>query len=498
LRDHVFSLKSTLITTKAVRVSLLDDAARVESLTVLSRFRTDFYTCLPARADALFELTDALLCTGGPVKTLVDLSLAPEMRRGHGALYGALNHGLLDVARLRRSLAGLPLPRARDGRIVLACDVSNWLRPDAATSPDRLFCHTYGRGKGSAQMIPGWPYSIVAALEPGRTSWTALLDAIRLGPGDEETAVTAAQLREVVERLRAAGHWKDGDLPILIVLDAGYDVVRLAFLLADLPVELLGRMRSDRVLYFPPPPQPPGKAGRKPKRGAEFKFADESTWPTPAHTTTSATSRYGQAVARSWGRLHPLLSRRSAWADHPAGELPVISGTVIRLQVDHLPGDRDPKPVWLWWSGTDATAADVDRLWRSFLRRFDLEHTFRLFKQTLGWTAPKIREPAAADRWTWLVITAHTQLRLARPLAEDLRKPWERPAKPGRLTPARVRRGFRRLHGKTPQPAGAPKPGKAGPGRPAGSKTPRRARQHPVGKRVKTDTRELSGKKQAG
>jgi hypothetical protein len=250
LRDHVFSLKSTLITTKAVRVSLLDDAARVESLTVLSRFRTDFYACLPARADALFELTDALLCADGPVKTLVELSLAPEHRRGHGAMYGGLNHGRLDVTRLRKTVAGLPLPRAADGRIVLACDVSNWLRPDAATSADRLFCHTYGRGKGSAQMIPGWPYSIVAALEPGRTSWCALLDAVRLGPGDDETAVTAAQLREVVERLRAARHWKDGGLPILIVLDAGYDVVRLAFLLADLPVELLGRMRSDRVLYF--------------------------------------------------------------------------------------------------------------------------------------------------------------------------------------------------------------------------------------------------------
>ncbi|MEV6742435.1 NF041680 family putative transposase [Streptomyces sp. NPDC051104] len=477
-------------------MSLLEDAARVESLTVLSRFRTDFYACLPARADALFELTDALLCTDGPVKTLVELSLAPEHRRGHGGLYGALNHGRLDVARLRRALAGLPLPRAADGRIVLACDVSNWLRPDAATSAERLFCHTYGRGRGSAQMIPGWPYSIVAALEPGRTSWTAVLDAVRLGPGDDETAVTAAQLREVVERLRAAGHVQDGDLPVLIVFDAGYDVTRLAFLLADLPVELLGRMRSDRVLYFPPPPQPPGKVGRKPKRGAEFKFEDEATWPAPARTTTSATSRYGQAVATAWDGLHPLLSRRSAWADYPEGELPVISGTVIRLQVDHLPGDREPKPVWLWWSGVDATAADVDRLWQSFLRRFDLEHTFRMIKQTLGWTAPKLRTPAAADRWTWLVLVAHTQLRLARPLAEDLRKPWERPAKPGRLTPARVRRGFRRLHGKTPRPTGAPKPGKAGPGRPAGSKNKLRAHQYPVGKQVKADPRESGGKKQ--
>jgi hypothetical protein len=34
-------------------------------------------------------------------------------------------------------------------------------------------------------MIPGWPYSFVAALQPGRTSWAAVLDAIRLGPADE-------------------------------------------------------------------------------------------------------------------------------------------------------------------------------------------------------------------------------------------------------------------------------------------------------------------------
>jgi hypothetical protein len=46
-------------------------------------------------------------------------------------------------------------------------------------------CHVYGRGKSNAQMIPGWPCSFVAALETGRTSWTALLDAQRLGPADD-------------------------------------------------------------------------------------------------------------------------------------------------------------------------------------------------------------------------------------------------------------------------------------------------------------------------
>ncbi len=157
-------------------------------------------------------------------------------------------------------------------------------------------------------------------------------------------------------------------------------------------------------------------------------------------TTITQTTRYGTAVAWAWDRLHPRLTHRAAWEDHSDGELPIIEGTLIRLKVDHLPGDRDPKPVWLWFSRTGAAPADVDRLWQAFLRRFDLEHTFRLFKQVLGWTAPKIRDPAAADQWTWMIIACHAQLRLARGLAADLRRPWERPASPGRLTPARVRR----------------------------------------------------------
>ncbi len=162
-------------------------------------------------------------------------------------------------------------------------------------------------------------------------------------------------------------------------------------------------------------------------------------------------------------------------------------GTIIRLVVEKLPSGGVNKPVWLWWSGTGATVADVDRCWQSFLRRFDVEHTFRLFKQTLGWTKPRLRSPEAADRWTWLVIAAHTQLRLARPLAVDLRRPWEKKAEPNKLTPARVRRGFRNLHAKTPSPARAPKPTTPGPGRPPGSKNRRLAPRHDVGRVLATD-----------
>jgi hypothetical protein len=426
-----------------------------------------------------------VLCAGGPVRILAGLSLVPEHRRGHGALYDGLNAGRIEVARLRWALAALPLPAWPDGRIRLGVDVSNWLRPAAETSPERMFCHVYGRGKGNAQMIPGWPYSVVAALEPGRTSWTAVLDAVRLRPADDETGVTAAQVRDVAERLITAGQWREGDPAILVVFDAGYDTARLSWLLKDLPVEVLGRLRSDRVLCFPAPPRRPGR-GRPARHGSEFKLADERTWPAPAVTTVTQTARYGTAAAAAWDRLHPRLTSRAAW-EHHDGELPVIDGTLIRLQVDHLPGDRDPKPVWLWSSAAAATAAEVNRLWQSFLRRFDLEHTFRMWKQVLGWTAPKIRDPAAADRWTWIIIACHTQLRLARPLAENLRLPWERPAPPGRLTPARVRRGFRNIRATMTCPAGAPKPGKPGPGRPPGSKNRHPAARHDVGKTTRRE-----------
>lgn len=43
------------------------------------------------------------------------------------------------------------------------------------------------------------------------------------------------------------------------------------------------------------------------------------------------------------------------------------------------------------------------------LRCFDIESTLRFAKNTLGWTAPDVRTPEQADRWTWLMCaTRHS------------------------------------------------------------------------------------------
>ncbi len=152
---------------------------------------------------------------------------------------------------------------------------------------------------------------------------------------------------------RRAAH--DGDPRILIVVDAGYDVPRLAFVLADLPVDVLGRLRSDRVMRL----TRATTADRAPSGGPAATAPNclsptPTTWPHPSVVTTTDTSRYGTATATAWDRVHPRLTHRTCWLDH-TGPLPIIEGTLIRLQVEHLRGDRHPKPVWLWISTVEAT-----------------------------------------------------------------------------------------------------------------------------------------------
>ncbi|MBU3866931.1 transposase [Streptomyces sp. 4503] len=97
-------------------------------------------------ADALFAVTDAVLCSDGPVTSLAD------EHRCVWAMYGMVNHGWLEPHRLRQLLAAMPLPRAAVGRIVFAGDVSNLLRPDAPTSPELL---PYGWAEVLISSFPG-------------------------------------------------------------------------------------------------------------------------------------------------------------------------------------------------------------------------------------------------------------------------------------------------------------------------------------------------------
>ena len=226
-------------------------------------------------------------------------------------------------------------------------------------------------------------------------SWTAPVDAARLHPLDDADQTAAVQVRELLGRLDAGG-----TVP-LFVFDAGYDSAQLTLDLATERVAVLVRLRSDRCFYADPPARPAGTTGRPRRHGAKFALADPATWPTPTATLVATDDQYGNVTVQAWGGLHPKQQRHPGHGSK--GPRPIVRGTIIRVAVERVPArTRPPKVLWSWWAGPDGTALDLDLAWRAYVRRFDLEHTIRFCKQTLGWTTPRPRHPEQADRWTWL------------------------------------------------------------------------------------------------
>ncbi|GAA4208207.1 hypothetical protein GCM10022252_73010 [Streptosporangium oxazolinicum] len=406
-----------------------------QGLAALTVFRRELMACFTCRPDALFELTDAVLATG-PVVWLPHLSLDPLHRRGHGSVYAALAKGQINTGTLRDLLA-----RQLDQRpAVFAIDVSCWARSDAECSPGRGFYYHPTRHSAGKPIIAGWAFSWLAGLELTTNSWTAPLDVLRLPPGTNVNDAAATQILQLLPRLPDAG----GRLP-LFVFDGGYDPVRLVLALKDAPTQLLVRIRSDRCFYADPPPAEVGVLGRPRRHGRKFACADPATWPPSTAALTTTDAQYGTVTVHAWSGLHAKTQQHDGHGSR--GPRPIVAGTVVRLTVTALPGrSRKPATLWLWWHDPTGCPSDLDPLWRSYVRRFDLEHTFRFCRQTLNWTLPRPRTPEQADRWTWLVLAAYTQLRLARHLVTDLRLPWEKPLSINRLTPGRVRRAFRSVH----------------------------------------------------
>lgn len=442
-------------------------ASTHEATEQLRRFRSGFYRSLTSWADAGFELCEAVLCAPAPVSSVPTLSLEPVFRRSHGSLYKALDRGRIDAEAMRDLLAA---HRPAGWPLVFAVDESTWARCDAETSPERGFYYSASTHSAGQPIVAGWSYQWITALDWACESWTAPMDARRIPPTADSVEVTTTQVRDLTARLEQAG--PTGQVPVF-VFDAGYDPIALTHELAQTRADVVVRIRDDRVFYTDPQQPSPGTRGRPRRHGNRHGCAEPESWPTPDYECTTSDDRYGTVHIAAWHGLHPKLGCRGHWTDFD--QPPIVAGTVVRVDVQHLPKptSRTKKTLWLWVAGPDP---DLEVCWRAYLRRFDIEHTFRFVKNTLGWTTPSLRTPEQADRWTWLVVAAYTQLRLARSLVEDQRMPWERRAKPGRLTPTRVRRGFRRTAATLGTPASPPKSRSPGPGRPKGTATGPRTR----------------------
>ncbi len=466
--------------------------ARYRAYQALREFRARLYGCLTARADAAFELVDAILCADHAVTSLAELSLVPAFRRGHGALYDALaagrigqeklaalltgtlpqlvdgdesrawvaGHDKIDRGLLEQALAGLPAGQAaqvreacaRWTRLRFAIDATPYPRPDAECSPGRGHVHHDAcRCDGTRKTIPGWEYQFTAALGHLRTAWAALIDVERTTHATR-TRQTIRQVRNLLRRLAAAG--PDGGGAPLVICDAGYSAAALTAGLAA--------ARCTCSSGCPPaacstPTRSPGPA-RRPARQARHAGhlrrrprpgqSRAGRVPHPArHPAVRHRPRRRLAPGASPDPRRPRLVRRlgrrpARPARHRAARPGRAPARRPHPAQDDVAVARRPAPL------------SCDELWRAYLARFDEEHAFRFAKGHLGLTAARVRTPDQADRWVRLVMAAAAQLLLARPLAADLRRPWEKRPDPTRpLPPGRVRRGLQ-----TSGPAWHPRP----------------------------------------
>jgi hypothetical protein len=343
------------------------------------------------------------------------------------------------------------------GEPISAVDVSVWPRCDAETSPERAISSHAARHSAGQPIVAGWASSWIAQLSFARESWTAPLRIRRLRPQEHANVLAAEQIAAFLPHLPA-----EGRLPWFLFA-AGYDPVQLTQVLGEARAASLVRLRAGRCFYADPTAQP--RTGRPRRHGHKFACDAPQTWPTPTGDLTVEDEQYGRVRVRAWTRLHPKPQGEHAQRD-ARGRPPSVRGTLLLVEVSRLPDSpqrtREPQALWLWW--------------RAYVRRFDVEHTFRFVKQTLNWTLPRVRHPEQADRWTWLVVLAYTQLRLARPVVGDQRLPWQRPQPAGKLTPARARRAFSTLLPHLPVLASPPKPCGRSPGRPKGKRSGRATR----------------------
>jgi hypothetical protein len=271
------------------RQAAVKDQAGAAATARLAAFRGQLYSCFTRRADALSELTDA---------------------------------------------PGEPL--------MLGIDVTPLARPDAVFADEMVQVQVQVRGAGGDRCLPGWPLSVLAGLRWGSSSRVDAIEARRLRPGEDHAGATVAQVTGLLAGLAATGRWREGGPPPLVMPGAGYPATGFSHALAGQPVQVLARLRSDRVFYADPAERVPGQRGAPRRHGQRFALADAGSHHAPGAGLARESARYGKVRVRAWRACARRWIARAGGPAYPGDEqLPIAAGT-IQVTVERLPDGRKP------------------------------------------------------------------------------------------------------------------------------------------------------------
>jgi len=333
--------------------------------------------------------------------------------------------------------------------------------------------------KGNKPVTVGHRYSTVALLpekEATTAPWIVPLATSRVeSPADKELVAA-----EQVDRLLS-----DPDLPFhdqlcVEVGDTHYS--KPAYLGANRHHQNLvtiARARSNRTLYRRASLDEVVNKGHPRWYGEPFSLKDPATWHPPEDTiTTTHISRRGRRYRVEIQAWHNLLMRgKRKPKSIPMHRYPFTLVCVRWYDVWGRPVHQ--RPLWLISIGERRHELALLDIFKAYMHRSHLEHFFRFGKQKLLLASFQTPEVEREEMWWQLVHLAYAQLWVARSVAQNLPRPWERylpSAKARIMTPTLVQRDFGRIIRQLGTPARSPKPRGYSPGRRKGTRLRRRQR----------------------
>jgi len=409
----------------------------------LYQMRQQMYGCFERSADALFNLSDALL-SEPQARSLPELSLSVFFQRRWPSVYEALQDGRINAERLREVFVQALLEsKPADEPTWLGLDSSSMPRPEAKSSRDRGMIYMPNMPHATKPVSVGWQFSTLMLLPEQPSSWVGILDQRRIASSQTAIEVGIEQLRAVLALTKRR---------VIVLADRWYAVASFVQACQDLGVQALIRLKRNRKLYRPAPPRQPKQRGAPRKHGPLFQGSRPQTYG-PADAQWEGIDEQGKRVVVScWKHLH--------FREAPQREVSVIR--VLREAARET--KRDPRESWFIWTGNEDVPLDQVRTW--YRKRFSQEHGYRFLKQDLLWTQAHLRTPEQVERWSWIVACACNQLLLCQQFGLAVLRPWER--KQRAVTPRQVRRVIASFLCRFGTPALQPKPRGKSPGWPTG------------------------------
>lgn len=470
------------------------------TLDQLIQFRQQLYDSFPSRADAIMNLIDAL-SSNINAQSVAELSLNPIFPYTYNSIYDGIQNFFqpADVStaseeryiqqqQLMQLISTyLPTPQKQDFWL-FGIDVTPSPRCFAHTLADRTYVYQPNPVAGNKPVTIGHQYSALVLFpekqEPNSYRWVVPLSVRRVESKETKRSTGVYQVKALM---------KDETLPFyqelcVAVGDSDYSSVSYLGEVATIPnLITVARVRSNRVFYRQPEKEEgKNKPGHPKWYGERFDLKDSKTWGKPDEVIfTTHTTRSEQTYTVRIEGWYELLMRGTR--EYPMHKYPF---SLIRIQMFNSAGELVwERPMWLMIIGERRKEISLLEAWKSYLKRYDIEHFFRFGKQKLLTTAYQTPEVQYEENWWQLTQLAYVQLWLARNLAEKMPRPWERylPRYTTELdreaSPTEVQRDFGRIRKEIGTPAKTSKPRGFSPGRSKGESIEKRE-SHPVIKKT--------------